>query len=190
MVWLPDRWFARFPSKWRKDGLQNPELRRRVTVGLNSEAHRTLKRPIHFYRKDSISDRTRLEQTDAMPLNMVVAAITGLPGRALQAMAERGTPVPDSLPAAHFARGLGAHRDHWNLHLEGLDQAVPLPRRDARLSAWGKISGIKRFRLEERFKANSIGAGHQVRVQSSAWKLNPVSNFRGTNIWTEKRNRV
>jgi hypothetical protein len=48
----------------------------------------------------------------------------GLPGRALQAMAERGTPVPDSLPAAHFARGLGAHRDHWNLHLEGLDQAV------------------------------------------------------------------
>ena len=65
-----------FPSKWRKNGLQNPELRRRVTVGLNSEAHHTLKRPIHFYRKDSISDRTRLEQTDAMPLNMVVAAIT------------------------------------------------------------------------------------------------------------------
>ena len=119
------------------------KLRRRVTVGLNSEAHHTLKRPIHFYRKDSISDRTRLEQTDAMPLNMVVAAITLCNTAYLDARcrrwrnAERGTPVPDSLPAAHFARGLGAHRDHWNLHLEGLDQAVrygsPEPARNAAL---------------------------------------------------------
>jgi hypothetical protein len=55
-------------------------------------------------------------------------------------MAERGTPVHDSLPAAHFARGLGVHRDHWNLHLEELDQAVlygsPEPARSAVLFYW------------------------------------------------------
>ena len=66
----------------------------------------------------------------------------------------------------------------------------PLPRRDARLSAWGKISGIKRFRLEARFVANSIGPGRQFWLQFSAWNLNPVSNFRVTNTRTAERNRL
>jgi TnpA family transposase len=86
-----------FTLEW----LQNPELRRRVTIGLNKgEAHHTLKRAIRFYRKGSISDRTRLEQDiHAMALNLVVAAITlwntAYLDRALRALQERGTPVPD-----------------------------------------------------------------------------------------------
>lgn len=86
-----------FTLEW----LQNPELRRRVTVGLNKgEAHHTLKRAIHFCRKGSISDRTRLEQdVHAMALNLVVAAITlwntAYLDRALLAMEQRGTPVPE-----------------------------------------------------------------------------------------------
>jgi len=86
-----------FTLEW----LQDPGLRRRVTVGLNKgEAHHTLKRAIRFYRKGSISDRTRLEQDiHAMALNLVVAAITlwntAYLDRALQGMAKRGTPVPE-----------------------------------------------------------------------------------------------
>ena len=75
---------------------------------------------------------------------------------------------------------------------DGIDylRIGPLPRRDARLSAWGKISGIKRFRLEARFVANSIGPGRQFWLQFSAWNLNPVSNFRVTNTRTAERNRL
>jgi hypothetical protein len=89
-----------FTLEW----LQNPKLRRRVTIGLNKgEAHHTLKRAIRFYRKGSISDRTRLEQDiHAMALNLVVAAITlwntAYLDRALRALKERGTPVPDIYP--------------------------------------------------------------------------------------------
>lgn len=87
-----------FTLEW----LQNPELRRRVNIGLNKgESHHTLKRAIHFYRKGSISDRTRLEQdVHAMALNLVVAAITlwntAYLDHALKVLAERGTPVPDA----------------------------------------------------------------------------------------------
>ena len=87
-----------FTLEW----LQNPELRRRVTIGLNKgESHHTLKRAIRFYRKGSISDRTRLEQdVHAMALNLVVAAITlwntAYLDHALKVLAERGTPVPDA----------------------------------------------------------------------------------------------
>ncbi len=86
-----------FTLEW----LQDPELRRRVTIGLNKgEAHHTLKRAIRFYRKGSISDRTRLEQDiHAMALNLVVAAITlwntAYLERALQALKDRAAPVPD-----------------------------------------------------------------------------------------------
>jgi TnpA family transposase len=68
----------------------NPELRRRVTIGLNKgEAHHTLKRAIRFYRRGSVSDRTQLDQDlNAMALNLVVAAIilwnTAYLDRALQ----------------------------------------------------------------------------------------------------------
>jgi TnpA family transposase len=62
-----------FTLEW----LQNPELRRRVTIGLNKgEAHHTLKRAIRFYRRGSVGDRTQLNQDlNAMALNLVVAAI-------------------------------------------------------------------------------------------------------------------
>ena len=80
--------------------LQDVELRRRVTRGLNKgEAHHTLKRAVRFYRRGSVSDRTQLEQDlHAMALNLVVAAITvwntAYLDRALTALTEHGTPVP------------------------------------------------------------------------------------------------
>jgi TnpA family transposase len=86
-----------FTLEW----LQNPDLRRRVTIGLNKgEAHHTLKRAIRFYRKGSVSDRTRLEQDiHAMAMNLVVAAITlwntAYLDQALKACAELGASVPD-----------------------------------------------------------------------------------------------
>jgi TnpA family transposase len=58
--------------------LPDPELRRRVTAGLNKgEAHHTLQRAIRFYQRGSVSDRTPLDQDlNAMALNLVIAAIT------------------------------------------------------------------------------------------------------------------
>lgn len=81
--------------------LQDPELRRRVTIGLNKgEAHHTLKRAIRFYRRGSVSDRTQLDQDlEAMALNLVVAAIilwnTAYLDRALQVLAEEDVKVPE-----------------------------------------------------------------------------------------------
>jgi len=59
-------------------GSRIPELRRRVTIGLNKgKAHHTLKRAIRFYHRRSVNDRTQLERDlHAMALNLVVAAIT------------------------------------------------------------------------------------------------------------------
>lgn len=80
--------------------LQDVELRRRVTRGLNKgEAHHTLKRAVRFYRRGSVNDRTQLEQDlHAMALNLVVAAITlwntAYLDRALTALTEHGRPVP------------------------------------------------------------------------------------------------
>jgi TnpA family transposase len=80
--------------------LQDPELRRRVTAGLNKgEAHHALKRAIRFYRRGSVSDHTQLEQDlNAMALNLVVAAITlwntAYLDRAITVLEQRGTPVP------------------------------------------------------------------------------------------------
>jgi TnpA family transposase len=43
--------------------LQDPELRRRVTAGLNQgEGHHTLKRAIRFYKRGSAGDRNQLQQ--------------------------------------------------------------------------------------------------------------------------------
>jgi TnpA family transposase len=86
-----------FTLEW----LQNPELRRRVTIGLNKgEAHHTLKRAIRFYRRGSVPDRTPLDQNlSAMALNLVVAAITlwntAYLDHALQRLQEEGMAVPD-----------------------------------------------------------------------------------------------
>ena len=81
--------------------LQDPELRRRVTIGLNKgEAHHTLKRAIRFYRRGSVNDRTQLDQNlEAMALNLVVAAIilwnTAYLDQALQLLHEEGVSVPE-----------------------------------------------------------------------------------------------
>jgi len=81
--------------------LQDPDLRRRVTVGLNKgEAHHTLKRAIRFYRRGSVSDRTQLDQDlNAMALNLVVAAIilwnTAYLDQALQVLAREQVTVPE-----------------------------------------------------------------------------------------------
>jgi TnpA family transposase len=80
--------------------LQDPELRRRVTAGMNKgEAHHTLKRAVRFYRRGSVTDHTQLEQDlNAMALNLVVAAITlwntAYLDRAITLLEQRGTPVP------------------------------------------------------------------------------------------------
>lgn len=88
-----------FTLEW----LQNPELRRRATVGLSKgEAHHTLQRAIRFYRRGSVSDRTQLDQDlDALALNLVVAAVTlwntAYLDRALQVLQEDGLAIPEPL---------------------------------------------------------------------------------------------
>jgi TnpA family transposase len=90
-----------FTLEW----LQNPELRRRLTTGLNKgEAHHTLKRAIRFYRRGSVGDRTQLNQDlNAMALNLVVAAIilwnTAYLDHVLQQLQNEDIAVPkDILP--------------------------------------------------------------------------------------------
>jgi TnpA family transposase len=86
-----------FTLEW----LQNTELRRRVTIGLNKgEAHHTLQRAIRFYHRGSVPDRTPLDQNlSAMALHLVVAAITlwntAYLDHALQRLQEEGLAVPD-----------------------------------------------------------------------------------------------
>lgn len=86
-----------FTLEW----LQNPELRRRVTIGLNKgEAHHTLQRAIRFYRRGSVPDRTQLDQNlSAMALNLVVAAITlwntAYLDHALQQLRKEDVAVPE-----------------------------------------------------------------------------------------------
>ena len=86
-----------FTLEW----LQDPELRRRVTIGLNKgEAHHTLKRAIRFYRRGSVNDRSQLDQDlNAMALNLVVAAIilwnTAYLDHAVQLLNEEGISVPE-----------------------------------------------------------------------------------------------
>jgi TnpA family transposase len=59
--------------KW----LQSPELRRRVTIGLNKgEAKNALSRAVCFHRRGLVHDRTFDDQRlRAGGLNLVVAAI-------------------------------------------------------------------------------------------------------------------
>ena len=96
-----------FTLEW----LQNTELRRCVTIGLNKgKAHHTLKRAIRFYRRSSVPDRTQLDQNlSAMALNLVVTAITvwniAYLGHALQQLQEEGLAVPDEYrpPLSHLS---------------------------------------------------------------------------------------
>ena len=85
--------------------IQNPELRRRVHLGLNKgEARNSLARAIFFYRRGAVRDRLREDlQNKASGLNLVVAAIvlwnTVYLEQAVAALECQGTPVPaDCLP--------------------------------------------------------------------------------------------
>ena len=85
------------------DWLQSPELRRRVTVGLNKgEAKNALSRAVCFHRQGVIHDRTYDDQRlRASGLNLVVAAIvlwnTVYLERAVATLRATGTAAPDEL---------------------------------------------------------------------------------------------
>ena len=85
------------------DWLQSPELRRRVTVGLNKgEAKNALSRAVCFHRRGMVQDRTFDDQRlRAGGLNLVVAAIvlwnTVYLERAVETLRAGGTVVPDEL---------------------------------------------------------------------------------------------
>jgi len=85
------------------DWLQNPELRRRVHVGLNKgEARNALARAVFFNRLGELRDRSFEDQRHrASGLNLVVAAIvlwnTVYLERAVNALVAHGHPVQGSL---------------------------------------------------------------------------------------------
>ena len=88
-----------FTLEW----LQNPELRRRVQVGLNKgEAKHALARAVFFNRLGELRDRTFENQRyRASGLNLVVAAIvlwnTVYLKRAIEGLREDGHSIHDSL---------------------------------------------------------------------------------------------
>ena len=88
--------------------LQDPELRRRVNVGLNKgEARNALARAVFFNRLGEMRDRTFEHQNyRASGLNLLVAAIilwnTVYLERAIAALRNKGTPVSEDL-IAHFS---------------------------------------------------------------------------------------
>ncbi len=88
-----------FPLDW----LQSPELRRRVSVGLNEGAAKNaLSRAVCFHRRGMIQDRTFDDQRlRAGGLNLVVAAVvlwnTVYLERAVTTLRASGTVVPDEL---------------------------------------------------------------------------------------------
>ena len=77
------------------DWLQSPELRRRVTVGLNKgEAKNALSRAVCFHRRGMVQDRTFDDQRlRAGGLNLVVAAIVLWNTVYLERAVERCGPV-------------------------------------------------------------------------------------------------
>jgi TnpA family transposase len=81
--------------------LQSPELRRRVTAGLNKgEAAHALRRAVCFYRHGAIHDRAVEDQRHrASALNLVVAAIvlwnTVYLDLAVAHLRARGRPIPE-----------------------------------------------------------------------------------------------
>jgi len=83
--------------------LQNPELRRRVQVGVNKgEAKNALARAVFFNRLGELRDRTFENQRHrASGLNLVVAAIvlwnTVYVNRAIEALREDGRSIDESL---------------------------------------------------------------------------------------------
>ncbi len=86
-----------FTLEW----LQSPELRRRVTVGLNKgEAKHTLKRAVFFNRLGEVRDRSYEDQFyRASGLNLVIAAIvlwnTVYLEKAVEHLREQGMEIPE-----------------------------------------------------------------------------------------------
>jgi len=84
------------------DWLQSPDLRRRVTVGLNKgEARHALARAVFFYRRGMVQERNFEEMENrASGLNLVVAAIilwnTVKLRQAVQQLEMQNTPLPES----------------------------------------------------------------------------------------------
>ena len=87
---------AIFTLNW----LEDPELRQRVTVGLNKgEQKHNLSRAIYFYRRGMVQERSFEEMTHrASGLNLVVAAIvlwnTVYLQKAIERLEERHAPIP------------------------------------------------------------------------------------------------
>ena len=90
-------------SLFMLEWIQNPNLRRRVQVGLNKGESRTaLARAVFFNRLGEIRDRSFEQQRyRASGLNLVTAAIvlwnTTYLERAIQAMKDRGQNVDEAL---------------------------------------------------------------------------------------------
>ena len=90
-------------SLFMLEWIQNPNLRRRVQVGLNKgESHNALARAVFFNRLGEIRDRSFEQQRyRASGLNLVTAAIvlwnTTYLERAIQAMKDRGQNVDGAL---------------------------------------------------------------------------------------------
>ena len=87
---------ALFTLEW----LENPDLRRRVTVGLNKgEQRNNLARAVYFYRRGMVQERSFEEMASrASGLNLVVAAIilwnTVYLQKAIRRLEERNAPIP------------------------------------------------------------------------------------------------
>ncbi len=96
--------------------LQRPELRRRVTIGLNKgEAKNALSRAVCCHRRGMVHDRTFDDQRlRAGGLNLVVAAIvfwnTVHLEQAVGHSANRRPEHPRASAPAPITVGLGAHR--------------------------------------------------------------------------------
>lgn len=88
---------AIFTLNW----LEDPELRQRVTVGLNKgEQKHNLSRAVYFYRRGMVQERSFEEMTHrASALNLIVAAIvlwnTVYLQKAIERLKERNAPIPE-----------------------------------------------------------------------------------------------
>jgi TnpA family transposase len=103
--------------------MQDPELRRRVQVGLNKgEARNALARAVFFNRQGELRDRTfESQRYHASGLNLVVLAIilwnTTYLERAINALREHAY--------ARLTDWLGAHQPDWGLHLAPQPPRLP-----------------------------------------------------------------
>jgi len=107
--------------EWMKD----PELRRRVQVGLNKgEARSALARAVFFNRQGDLRDRSfESQRYRASGLNLIVAAIilwnTVYLERAVAALREHGIAIDDEALAHLSPIGWGACKPDRRLYLAG-----------------------------------------------------------------------